>query len=545
MFKILIIQYLYHYFGGKPMSYILLTKVKNSFKNRDWKKTIELVETYISETNKTLDEETVVFYAKSLRLSGYSPKAEKILLKYNEVYPKSEDVLLELNNLYDSAGEWKSALNIAYKLIDLNSNKADHYFILGRILAYLNKFDEAKEQYTFGLSYKHGISFNELTNRIRVGFADKEMSSEYVLVNGRNNFGAFIHSSSDKQYFTKISKYRGGSKREERFYKDIVKHFPELEKTTPKFIDSMVIDGILYLTIELIEDNNYKINNSDIDKIINSSTLVSKIKYRELIKIQRNRNYLFTLKKRPISIVIFFTQIHQKNYNERLFLLLYKMMENNNYSMEFFEIIESLQSLIMNNKLYAFINPDKHYSLIHGDLIASNIKAQKNSNSNHVYMFDWATFTTGPRFIDLSRYFTSRFTPYETIKSKYLFNDTLEHKLSIIEQIFFLYSLILFYLVSPKKIPKEKQLNTFMLPALHDLEILVKKFRNEHLEQSIDLLIERNESHEKEIENLKIRIRRHRAKNKSLQNKLDNILTSKSWKITAPLRKLMEWRKKK
>src|SRR5699024_2949538 len=102
------------------------------------------------------------------------------------------------------------------------------------------------------------------------------------------------------------------------------------------------------------------------------------------------------------------------------------------------KVINRLESLIMDNYLYAFINPEQHYSLLHGDFIPQNIKMQKDSETPIV--FDWATFTVGPRFIDIARYLTTTFTPYTKIKEDYLFNEHIDRKLSVIEQIFFLYA---------------------------------------------------------------------------------------------------------
>src|SRR5690625_451344 len=99
---------------------------------------------------------------------------------------------------------------------------------------------------------------------------------------------------------------------------------------------------------------------------------------------------------------MFFTEIHQKQYNEMLFSLLYKRLKENNHPKSVNDTIKKLESLIMNNSLYIFMQPEKHYSLLHGDYIPQNLKANKNNELP--FVFDWALFTIGPRFIDIARF---------------------------------------------------------------------------------------------------------------------------------------------
>src|SRR5699024_11766432 len=96
--------------------------------------------------------------------------------------------------------------------------------------------------------------------------------------------------------------------------------------------------------------------------VINAIQRISTIKRSEIVEKHPNPNYLFQMKNRAISIVIFFTKIHERSYNEQLFNLLYKLLNQNNYPKSVMHIINRLESLIMDNKLYALINPEEHYS---------------------------------------------------------------------------------------------------------------------------------------------------------------------------------------
>src|SRR5699024_12591062 len=68
--------------------------------------------------------------------------------------------------------------------------------------------------------------------------------------------GAFIHDYRGEKFITKISKYthkNNGAGREETFYKNICADFPQLNTIVPQYVDSLVLDKISYLTIEMID----------------------------------------------------------------------------------------------------------------------------------------------------------------------------------------------------------------------------------------------------------------------------------------------------
>src|SRR5690625_1926322 len=94
------------------------------------------------------------------------------------------------------------------------------------------------------------------------------------------------------------------------------------------------------------------------------------------------------------------------------------------------------------------------------------MKIKKDDNALKV--FDWATFKTGPHFIDIARYFVISSTSYSDIKELYLFNEQLDRKMDLIERIFFLYAFILFHFIILKNKKKnlDKTVSELILPAL-------------------------------------------------------------------------------
>src|SRR5699024_5540360 len=123
-----------------------------------------------------------------------------------------------------------------------------------------------------------------------------------------------------------------------------------------------------------------------------------------------------------------------------MFSQLYKLLKQNNYPKTIRDIVQHLESLIMDNDLYEYIRPEKHYSLIHGDYNPRNSKLKKQDQS--IKVFDWETFKIGPRFIDVARYLSGALIEYSDVKEIYLDDKELGGKLSLIEKIFFLYALI-------------------------------------------------------------------------------------------------------
>src|SRR5699024_7655729 len=133
-------------------------------------------------------------------------------------------------------------------------------------------------------------------------------------------------------------------------------------------------------------------------------------------------------------------------YNERLFVLLDKLMKQNNYPDAARSVVHSIESCIMDYDLYRFLIPEIHYSLVHVDYNQSNSKIAKQDQK--VKVCDWETFKIGPHFIDIARYLSGAHIPYSEVKEIYLHNEHLGKQLSLIEKIFFLYALILLYMLT-------------------------------------------------------------------------------------------------
>src|SRR5699024_5164826 len=107
----------------------------------------------------------------------------------------------------------------------------------------------------------------------------------------------------------------------------------------------------------------------------------------------------------------------------------------------------------------------------------------------------------------------------------------------------FLYAFILMHFVPSQNKSVNEKIDKWLRPALKDMEACVEQFKRDEFEVIIQSLLEDREAAEENIKKLKRHNTNLKKKKKKLQTELNNVLTSKSWRMTAPLRKLMEWGK--
>lgn len=517
----------------------LLHVAKAHQKKREWKEAVHSFEKYIKESNGDFSVDVYVSYAKCTSQLGDINHAIEILQKGKAAHPESARILKELFHLFSSINEKDNAKTVAQSLVDLNPEKSSNYFLLGKAYAALNRTEEAKINYITGLEHKHGLAIEVLIEKIQDGFADtpEEVSSEYIFISGRSNYGSFIHNYKGKKYLTKISDNSIRGKREDTFYKALCEDFPVLKEHVPAYMDSIVIDNILYLTLEMIE--NVPVISEHITDVLAASQKISSIPYEDLVTKYPNLNYSFQMKNKPNPMTVFFTQIHQRYYNERLIAQLYKLMKQNNYPDSARSVVQSLESFIVNNELYLFLKPELHYSLVHGDYNQSNSKIA--TEDQKVKVFDWETFKIGPHFMDIARYLSGAHIPYSDVKEIYLDNDCFDQKLSSIEKIFFLYALILLYMLTFREKKIGNKLDVYITPALNDLESLVDEFtKTDYYFNVKSLMNEKEKQDTSGIAKLDEKISSlHKGETKP-EGHGGNVFYSKFERFTAPIRKLLK-----
>jgi len=513
-------------------------------KHKRWKDAVHLCKPY---KNQIQSEDYYMLYSNALINLGHLIEAEKVLSDSKDYYPDSEKIRNKLLIMYDTAGSWKKAEDVAVELIQINPNNANYYFKLGRVYSYLNEINKAESIFKQGLEIQHHLSIDEILDNIKRAITSNtnEFHSEYRFIGGKTNLGAFVHTDKNNhKYVTKITEVNKGSEREALFYKSLCSNHQSLNTISPAYIDCQVMDKVMYLTIEWIDHLKGPIHTIDIYKKYKH---ISSVKPQELKEFTPQLTYFAGFKPRINSIMIYFSNIEKKEVNEELFQKIHHVMKQKKYSDHVCNVIKDLEGLILNNYLYLFIDKNKHYSLLHGSLKPDNIKRKKEDTS--IKIFDWAGVKIGPRFMDVVNYLVNIEEAFTNIKTDFLYNDENNNNLTSIEKIFFLYAYILCHFVRLhfKTVDKNKNVRNFMKPALKEIEILLQEFKENELEDAIakvdmkfsdirnnknELIRERNQLN-REIRTLKKRFN-------TLQNKQNDMLLSRSWKITAPLRKLTQ-----
>lgn len=521
----------------------------NSLTKRSHQSTVNQISTDSQEDAVQNGSYLPLSQAKQLVKVGKLNEAETVLKEGVAHYPANEEMYQQLYDLYKKRNEWRSAKQIARKLVELNPQKATFYFQLGRAFAFLKETSSAKESYISGLQKRHDLSFAHISAQVTHEFphAFETWTSEYMYVKGKNNYGALFHTADDKQYVTKIAKYNHNAKREALFYKEVCAQFPMLKDMAPTFINAKKMNRILYLTTEWIEGEESTV--SDPEEIIEMSEKIASVPASKMLYAYGLPEYVWNYRNSPTFIIQFFTDIHHKVTNERLFAELYKLMEEKEYPQPVKEVIQRLEKQMMPDYLYAYIDPEDHYSLIHGDFHPGNFK--RSSKDGTLYIFDWATFTIGPHFLDIARYVSKSLFTFQEVREIYFDCEETGGSLSIIEKIFFLYALILLYILRLREKAVAAYLESCIIPALEELERLVEQFTKESHEAW--LLRLRDKKNELTQENLSLADTSVSLKKQNkqiikrmqlLKKQNQQMKTSKSWKMTAPLRKLLaKWRK--
>lgn len=518
-----------------------LELVKKYNREQKWNKVISFLEENIDD-NEIYPADLYSYYGRSLRKVGNNDKAIELLNKAHKVHPKNERILLELLKLYNQRSEWGKSLSVTKKLIQIKPTNNQYYMMKGQTYSWMGERQNAQKMFEQALSYTHNKPFDEVIIEIQKGFMDipDANKAKYTLPGGMNNLGMIFHEDQVGKYVTKISR-ASFNESEKIFYTEILSHYPMLEKVVPQYIDIKILDGLQYLTIEKIHARE----RIPLNEVIEASQNLSVIKYKSINESFPNSQYSYVLKKRPNFISLFFTQIHKKHYNELLFKELNRVATENNYHKDDIQLLQYMEELVMENELYKHINPDEHYSLIHGDYKPSNLGRLYTGETT---IYDWGNFKIGPHFLDMGRYFQATSTPYQKIQESYLYNEDIKKELSPIEKIFFLYSFVLYHYIILDKNNRKKKMTRLILPALMDMEKLVAVFKGRSIYPSkfitsytinyYKILLnseERNRSANRKNRNDKKKLERE---NKALKNELTNTLESKSWKVTLPLRKL-------
>lgn len=445
------------------------------------------------------------------------------------IYPKNETLLRQLHLLYENIGNWRMARSLSKKLADLRPEDPSYLFSLGKALVYMGNIDEAKGYLAQGLTKTHGATMEDIYNKVEksLGFdLSQDLSTEYVFNGGASNLGGFVHKIGKKKFYTKISRVTDRSIHERDFYSNVLGLQPLIKDLVPEYVSSLEIDGVLYLTIEMIDIA--PVSKGSVKQVIEVSNSMADVPYSELLA-NIGQKLPAPLVGRPTSSNGLFLHIDKKYANEIILNSLSEIAKRLNYTISINKNIDKLKKMVMGNRIYNYAVPHIQYGLIHGDFNIDNVVLDKKRNK--VRVIDWETYIYGPRFLGIARFFASSRFSYSSIRDEYVYSMIESGKSSKVEQAFFLYAYIVFLILDDKG-RSMAEIDKLTTEAMSDMESLVNDFVNANKGLALGFLSEKERMTDAEKEDAINELA-------SQRRQYESVISSKSWKITKPLRSIM------
>jgi tetratricopeptide (TPR) repeat protein len=528
----------------------LLSAARRLEKSYQWEQAVDRYRRYLDGRDHASNVTACIGYARCLRNIGDTAAAADILTELIRWQPGDENVLLEQAALYESLMDWSAARKTLQELVRADPEKAKYYFRLGRAQVGLAELEAATDSYQSGLTQCHTIPYDDVVSRVQSMLPKKSahVRSTYSLAGGLDNVGALIHDTGDSRYFTKI--VQAGKSREQLYYEGLLQTHRYLSDISPVYIGSQRIDGLLYMTMELLNPNSAPPTFADAVAI---SRTIQTVRHADVSSDYANPDYKFQLDLNTPSVVKGFAHVHERRYNRQLFETLHRVTPTAADPGTADQIVHRLENIVMRNHLHILMSPPEHYTLLHGDFKPANIM----SSAHGFRVIDWQGFRLGPRFLDIAKYAVHAKIPYPDVREKYLFTATAD-SLSTVEQIFFLYAYVLMVLLTSMRKSLSTGLASYIEPALADMEAAVIRLQTDEFASFAQLTADRierleNDLADKEsqakIRSRKLRVRAAQARdienenkllsatNRRVKHRLTKVEHSTSWRLTAPLRR--------
>lgn len=383
-------------------------------------------------------------------------------------------------NVLLNKNEIEHAREIGEFLHRYNSKDIPHGKKMAEILTSAGKSNLATSIVRSGLPTKvNCIIDSEVKNINALLELDyKLVMSEDVFGNGLSNLRMIEHRCTSNNitnlYLTKIA-WSHSIYKEIYFYESIREQHPIFKDFTPNFIRTIKIKSknIHLLTIEKVQGT--RASKEQIAHIIDTHKKITSISYKEALLFCKysefesvvKRNMLWFLRKR-IAMKQTFAFIHKKTANTFIFRKVLYQMKRCSYSNKSIGSIKRLRNLIFNTEFYKKIDPDIHYSLIHGDYHVSNIIFAPEDN--HCNIIDWNSYGVGPVSLDMT-YIVRRFKyTYKEIDEIYLSKSD---NLDDVGKILFIYMLIIEWFNNLDQKTFDNNYENNLLPAINHAELLM------------------------------------------------------------------------
>lgn len=429
--------------------------------------------------------------ARCHRMLGATEAAEETTLAGLQRHPSSSRILSEQYWLYRNARLWKNAKVSAEKLVSLYPNRSEYQFRLGSIYTWLKDNERAQKAYYRGLALKHenGIGLENVLAEIQtaiqrhVKIDTGEVKTEFSVLKGKNNIGTFHHEFSNQKFITKVVQNGRISERETFFYQEMLHAEEEFVSVAPQCLDIRIADGLTYITLEKVPGSSGR--RKYFDEVLMSTNLLSKVEYSVTEGIPQRTYSVPRTQKSPLALMPYLTNIDDPYTAEELFSWLRYILRYHGYPQSAYDVTDRLAGLLLGHELYRYIHRSRDFIPVHGDLIADNIIIEEQGSP--AVFIDWASFTVGPRGLDVARWMSSPSVrlSYQTIRNEYLYSDKDEGAETTMELMMFLVSYILFHLVQTRRSRDtisqdlDERMPEYIIPALEDLEEAAQRFLND------------------------------------------------------------------
>src|SRR5699024_12631250 len=103
--------------------------------------------------------------------------------------------------------------------------------------------------------------------------------------------------------------------------------------------------------------------------------------------------------RNPNIVTQFFTLIHTETYTRLLVSSLRTLVSQRVQPDMVDFLMNRLEALVMDNQLYVLVDPERDYTLLHGEYKPAAIIIDDSTKKG--YVIDWSTFTIGPPCVEI------------------------------------------------------------------------------------------------------------------------------------------------
>lgn len=421
--------------------------IKEAVKNKKWDIGLRLLLEKKAKA-ETFTDRNYRDLGKCYRFQGEFHKALETLSEAGKIFPDNKRLLTEYYHYYCHLDQWTEAGETAEKLVGLFPEDGKQYVRLGRSYVHLQQEERASKSFQRAIELISGQTLKSFIAEIekKVFPGRSKIRSKYIFLGGKNNLGMIEHRLEEEQgvrfFLTKVME--GKQNREEFFYDALLTRFPQLQKITPKIIEVQQWDRLQLVTMEKVEAEPLK--KKEITEIIEKIyKITASVKYFEgLREVILEPNYGLSLKnKKSQGISSFFSRIHNREVNERLFELIHKRLGKEKYDPETKQLFTELEERIFKYSEFEKVDPNRDYSFLHGDLGKHNILVDRNSKIPCV--LDWNSYKIGPKWYDAANVMAKGKLSIDEIINSFIFTSQGEEGLNNTNKILFLYGIVIIW----------------------------------------------------------------------------------------------------